>query len=253
MKKNILVLAVALTFLTGCASRLLERTYSTVEPHSSKLWESEAAGTLRAENYQDIVNDLLLLIGQHREAATLRLYNFSDDVAVTAALEQATIETQRETPMGAYAVSYMTSSCQAQRGYYEAQIQIGYRRSAEQIQGIVNATTTEALYRLLADVLDKGKQELVVRISYWKQDDISKVTAVMKQIRKDRNLEETPTWTVNYYPSETSVGLVEFLLDGSQEEEAQPTAGTPDTEIPSGAESHASPSTVMEFSQNLRE
>ena len=41
--------------LTGC-SALLEREYATVEPHSSKFWESEAAGTLRAENYQDIVN-----------------------------------------------------------------------------------------------------------------------------------------------------------------------------------------------------
>ena len=52
----------ALLLLTGCAS-LLERQYSTVEPHSSKFWESEAADTLRAENHQDLVNDLLLLIG----------------------------------------------------------------------------------------------------------------------------------------------------------------------------------------------
>ncbi len=47
---------------------LLERSYSTAEPHSSKYWESEAAGTLRAENNQDIVNDLLILIGQHTAA-----------------------------------------------------------------------------------------------------------------------------------------------------------------------------------------
>ena len=56
-----LLLCVSLS-LTGC-SALLERNYATVEPHSSKFWESEAAGTLRAENYQDIVNDLLILIG----------------------------------------------------------------------------------------------------------------------------------------------------------------------------------------------
>ena len=40
-------LGLALCLLTGC-SALLERTYSTAEPHSSKFWESEAAGTLRA-------------------------------------------------------------------------------------------------------------------------------------------------------------------------------------------------------------
>ena len=71
---------VSLCLLTGCAS-LLERTYSKVEPHSSRFWESEAADTLRAENYQDIVNDLLILIGQHTESASLRLYNFEDDLA----------------------------------------------------------------------------------------------------------------------------------------------------------------------------
>ena len=74
-----LLLCVSLS-LTGC-SALLERNYATVEPHSSKFWESEAAGTLRAENYQDIVNDLLILIGQHTESATVRLYNYEDDPA----------------------------------------------------------------------------------------------------------------------------------------------------------------------------
>ena len=82
-----LLLCVSLS-LTGC-SALLERNYATVEPHSSKFWESEAAGTLRAENYQDIVNDLLILIGQHTESATVRLYNYEDDVTVADALERA--------------------------------------------------------------------------------------------------------------------------------------------------------------------
>ena len=116
MKKGFLGILLILSLLTGCAS-LLEREYSAVEPHSSKFWESEAAGTLRAENYQDIVNDLLILIGQHSEGATLRLYNFKDDSTVADALEKAAVEIQQETPMGAYAAEYITSSFQAQRGY----------------------------------------------------------------------------------------------------------------------------------------
>ena len=83
---RIIAALLSLCLLTGCAS-LLEREYSTVEPHSSKFWESEAAGTLRAENYQDIVNDLLLAIGQHRESVTLRLYDFVDDLTVAETLE----------------------------------------------------------------------------------------------------------------------------------------------------------------------
>lgn len=149
-----LLLCVSLS-LTGC-SALLERNYATVEPHSSKFWESEAAGTLRAENYQDIVNDLLILIGQHTESATVRLYNYEDDLTVADTLEQATTEVQQETPMGAYAVEYITASSRSQRGYYEISIQVSYRRTAEQIQAVVNATSTEALSALLEAGAGRG-------------------------------------------------------------------------------------------------
>lgn len=207
--------ALAMCLLTGCAS-LLERSYTTVEPHSSKFWESEAANTLRAENYQDIVNDLLLLIGQHTESAALRLYNFTDDLMVAETLEQATTEIKQETPMGAYAVEYITSTSQSQRGYYEVVLQISYRRTAEQIQNVVNATSPEALYSLLEAALDAEKTELAVRVGYWGQDGQDKVEAAVAQLREERELTETPPWAVHYYPADGPVGLVEFVLDGSE-------------------------------------
>ena len=181
---------VSLCLLTGCAS-LLERTYSKVEPHSSRFWESEAADTLRAENYQDIVNDLLILIGQHTESASLRLYNFEDDLAAAAAMEQAAAETQQETPLGAYAVEYMTSAGQSRRGYYEATVKISYRRTAEQVQSLVNATSPEAVYSLLDAALDEGRTELAIRVSYWGTDGRERVEAAVEHLRKERGLEET--------------------------------------------------------------
>ena len=102
MRKKLVLAAVLAcsVLLSGCAS-LLEREYSTVEPHTEQFWESEAAGTLRAESRQDVVNDLLILISQHTEKATLRLYNYTDDVNVAEMLQRATDEVRRETPMGA--------------------------------------------------------------------------------------------------------------------------------------------------------
>ena len=211
-KRCFAMLLAALCLLTGCAS-LLEREYSTAEPHSSKFWESEATGTLRAENYQDIVNDLLILIGQHAEQATLRLYNFKDDLTVADILERATVEIQQETPLGAYAVAYITSSAQAQRSYYEVSLQIGYRRTAEQLQAVVNATSPEAVSSLLESALEAGKTELAVRIGYWGADGREKVESAILQLREERELTETPMWVVNYYPTQGPVGLLEFLLD----------------------------------------
>ena len=215
MKLRWMTLCLSLCLLTGCTP-LLERQYSTVEPHSSKFWESEAAGTLRAENYQDIVNDLMLLIGQHTETATLRLYNYEDDVAVADTLEKATTEIQQETAMGAYAVEYITSSSQSQRGYYEISVQISYRRTAEQLQAVVNATSAEALYSLLDTALEAGETELAVRIGYWREESWNRVEEIMAQVREERGLEETPAWVVNYYPAEGPVGLIEFLLDAPE-------------------------------------
>lgn len=211
-------LALAVCLLTGC-SALLERTYATAEPHSSKFWESEAAGTLRAENHQDVVNDLLLLVGQHRETATLRLYDFKGDLAVADTLEKAAAEVQQETPMGAYAVEFITTSSHAQRGYYEVAVRIGYRRTPEQLQAVVNATSPEALYSLLAAALDDGKTELAVRMSYWGENGQTRVEEAMAQLREERGLAETVPWVVDYYPAEKDPGLVEFLLDPPEPEE----------------------------------
>ena len=220
-------LLLAALLLTGC-SPLLEVEYGTTGPHSSRFWESEAAGTLRAENYQDIVNDLLLLIGQQTEAATVRLYNFEDDLSVADTLERAAVEIQEQTPLGAYAVSYITTSSQSQRGYYEIAVKIGYRRSAEQIQSVVNATRPEAVSSLLEAALQDGRTELAVRIGYWGQDGQSGIESAVAQVREERGLTEETPWLVNYYPAEGPVGLVEFLLDPTEEELAAFAAAHPE-------------------------
>ena len=215
LRRTAMAAALCCLLLTGCAS-LLARTYSTSEPHSSKFWESEAADTMRAENYQDIVNDILILIGRRTESATLRLYNFKDDVTVAETMERATTEIQQETPMGAYAVEFITTTMESQRGYYEIAVAIAYRRSAEQIQAVVNATSTEALYSLLDAAVEKGRTELAVRLGYWGDDDAAHVEQTVSQVREERGLTETPAWTVTYYPSDGPVGLVEFLLDPAE-------------------------------------
>ena len=233
MKRRFPVLLALCLLLTGCAP-LLERTYSTSEPHSSKYWESEAADTLRAENDQDIVNDLLILIGQHTESATLRLYNFPDDQAVGEAMEKASLEVQQDTPLGAYAAEYITYVSQPQRSYYEINVQIGYRRSEEQIQTIVNATSFSALNDLLEAALDGGRTELVVRIGYWQTDGRDKVAQTVDALRQARGIPEETVWIVQYYPKSDPVGIIEFLLKPSEDEiaayQVEQAAAAPDGE-----------------------
>lgn len=213
-----LVVLVLCCLLTGCGS-LLEREYVSVEAHSGRFWESEAADILRAEGYQDVVNDLLLLINRHTESATLRLYNFYDEIQVNQTLEQAAQEVQQQTPMGAYAVRYITSTSQSQRGYYEISIQIAYRRTEEQIRAVVNATSCGAVYTLLESALDRGVEELAVRVGYWDEQSQLEVETAVEQLRADRGLENSNPWIVQYYPAGESVGLVEVLMAENAEAE----------------------------------
>ena len=53
-----LLLAVLLSF-PGC-SAVLERSYDVVEPHNSQYWEDGTSSALRAEDYQSLVNGLLM-------------------------------------------------------------------------------------------------------------------------------------------------------------------------------------------------
>ncbi len=219
MKQRLCFLLTLCMLLTGCAS-LLDREYSTAEPHSNKFWESEDSATLRAENYQDIVNDLMLLIGRHTDQAVIRFYSYDDGVSVADALEQAAAEVQQETALGSYALEYITSSSTAQRGYYELSVQLGYRRTAEQIASIVNATSAAALQSLLEAALDDGKTELTVRVGYWRTEDRDAVSQAVNTLRTERELTQTPEWGISYYPAEGPVELIEFNL-ASEDDSAQ--------------------------------
>jgi hypothetical protein len=203
-------LCLAAWILCGCAS-ILDRQYATVEPHSKKYWESGTDDTLRAENHQDLVNDLLLLIGRHTEDATIRYYD-QEGASVADIMEQAANEVQQDTPLGAWAVEYITSSTQSQRSYEEIVVHISYRRSQEQIQALVNATTTEALPDLLKAALDQGKTELAVRIGYWEEGSAEQVEEIVAQIRAERGIGDDQPWTISYYPPGGTTGLIEFVM-----------------------------------------
>ena len=150
--------------------------------------------------------------------------------------------------MGAYAVEYITSSSQSQRGYYEVELQISYRRTLEQIQAVVNATSPEALYALLDTALTEGRTELAVRLGYWSQENgRAQVEKALTQVREERGLLERPMWPVLYYPADGPVGLIEFLLDQEVPPE-EPVDGQAELE---GEAVEAPPEEILENEENI--
>lgn len=145
MKKRILPLVRAGRWLlSGCG--LLRREYTRTEPHSATYYEGDRRDVLRAEGRQDLVNDLLLLVSAHDESGTVWLYDSEDGADASQLAQVACDEVLQETPLGAYALEYLTYTVdEGGRGYTQLRFTAGYRRTAQQIKSIVHATNAAAL------------------------------------------------------------------------------------------------------------
>lgn len=153
--------------LTGCGA-LLERSYSSLEPHSATYWVGDDEDTLRAESYQELVNALLLLVDAHAADGVVRFYD--GGAKASALAERACTEVQRQTPLGAYLLDYITYAGTDEGNYYELSVSFGYRRTAEEQKAIVNATSTEALPDLLRAAVEEGRGAVAIRVAYFSSD-----------------------------------------------------------------------------------
>ena len=210
MKKRILLLCAALCLLlSGCGGGLLEREWSSVTPHSAGYWENGDKDTLRADSYQDLVNALLLLLGEHSEEGVVRIYS-EDDAAAMA--EQACKEVQEETALGAYLLDYISYTDTQERAYYEMHVRLGYRRTAEEQVGIVTATSTEALPDLLRLTAREGAlSRIAVRFTYFTADRDG-IRDMVRSVQEEVDPGFTEPWQVNFYPDTDDVGIVEVVL-----------------------------------------
>ena len=210
MRKQIIaILLCGILCLTGCGS-FLDREYSSIQPHSSSYYESEDQSVLRAEGYQDLVNDLLVLVGNHAAEGTIWLYAAGEEPDAAASIENACRELQQETPMGSYAVDYVTYTIdEDSRNYSEIRLTIGYRRTAEQIANMVHATSISALGNLLSAAAESGRTELVMQVGYFEQQE-QEVYDIVSTVAAEQSLGRT---TVNFYPETGNVGIIEVLME----------------------------------------
>ena len=210
MKKIFLPLLLCGTLLlSGCS--LLQREYSRTEPHSATYYEGDRRDVLRAESYQDLVNDLLLLVSAHDESGTVWLYGSDADADAPQMAQEACDEVLQETPLGAYALEYLTYTVdEGGRGYTQLRFTAGYRRTARQIKAIVHATNAAALQDLLRAAAENGGQELAVQVG---SPDGSRQTIAdaVSRLQQETAPGSQP-WQVRFYPDTESWGIVEIIL-----------------------------------------
>lgn len=210
MKRAVILLLALLMCLgtTGCS--MMERSYTSVQPHSSSYYESEDKSVLRAETYQDLVNDLLVLVGEHAEEGRIWLYAVEEMGDVQQVVDAACQEVQSETPIGAYAVEYMTYTIsENNRNYIDLQLTINYRRSAEQMDRVVNVTGVTALRDLLTAAAENEAKDVVVQLANF-YSDVAAIYAIVDEVAAAQ--EGEAAWQVQFYPDEERAGIVEIIM-----------------------------------------
>lgn len=203
--------ALALSLLlTGC-SALLERDYSSVTPHNAAPATEGDPSILRADSYQELVNALIYFVTGGMEEGTVRLYTSTENVETF--LADACLEVVQEDPLGAYCVEFIKYTVDPVVMYSEADLQITYRRTREQVASIVQATGVTAIRSELKTALTSFAPERVLRISYFEEDE-----AFIQDLARQAYYDVPacalgmPEISVSIYPNSGRQRIVEILL-----------------------------------------
>ena len=147
IKAKLFPVLAAVTLLCGCSS-LLNRSYSVVEPYTDRYWDSTAEDTLKAENYQDLVNSLLMLIQQGSEEGIIRYYAPDGEDGYTHAIN-AKQEVRTETILGSYLLDALSLNCTEENGYCTLTYRMYYRKNTQEISSLMAISDCQSLVDLL--------------------------------------------------------------------------------------------------------
>jgi len=205
------VLTVFCLMLSGCAA-LLDQDYVDVTPYEAVLTTEGDPSTLRAESYQELVNALMHFVTTGAETGRIRLYMASEELE--SELDAACLEVVQEDPLGAYAVDYIKYSVSPVVTYSEAEVQIFYRRSREQVDSITSVTGTTAIRSAFESLLSSFETQKVLRISYFDGNE-SFIRNLFRQTYYSAPLSavELPTIDISIYPKAGRQRIVELTLN----------------------------------------
>ncbi|MCI8526556.1 MAG: transglutaminase domain-containing protein [Oscillospiraceae bacterium] len=203
-----LLLALALV-LSGC-ERFLVSEYTVETPHVEQHAVSGGEDALTAENYLSLKNAILSFVEDGVEEGLIRIYDYSGDVEED--LSAATYEVAKTDPLGAYAVDYMTHDCALIVSYYEVRISIKFRRTPEEIAAIRRVAGAETLGDLLRQTMTEGGESLVVRLSYFSDQDVEGMARRFYE-ESPAEIMELPRISVAVYPDSGYVRIVEIQLE----------------------------------------
>ncbi len=218
VKRCLLIPALCCALLLSGCSSLLDRPYVMVEPHVEQPVVAGDSSIIQVSTYSELVNAVLFLVSQGTEEGMIQLTDYRGEVEDD--LNRACLEVATDDPLGAYAVDFIKNSYTRVLTTYEAVISITYRRTKEQVQNIVNVTSTSAIRKEVSAALSEYRPELVLRVGYFVGGTDS-VAQLVRQAYYDAPVSamSMPECAVTLYPNIGTQRIVEIQLTYPEEED----------------------------------
>lgn len=163
--KRCLVLILCLCLLLpfgGCG--LFDRADYELSDYSPVTEDEPLADSVGyISDYAALKRAIVWLVSEHEESAELQFQNYEGNISRD--LSQACWEVKSSTPLGAFAVDYTSFDLSRIVSFYQADVFITYKRSAEQVKQLERLTGLSAFRRRLTDALAAGETYLVLQMT----------------------------------------------------------------------------------------
>ena len=217
MKNRIRLVAVVCVLallLSGCNS-MFDKVYRSEEVYVDDYFEiKDESSVQEVKNYRGMKTALMNLINSAAEYGKIRTEKYKGDPEDD--ISKVCFEVTREEPMGIYAVDYITHSVNLIVSYYEIEVYITYRRTPEEIAGVVTIRSGTELQELLSAAVENFDDSLaVMQVSTDVNED--RINNFVKAIYRANpmRIPACPEVTVNSYaaPDNTIQEITEIELD----------------------------------------
>lgn len=219
MKKWFCAVLLAALMLPQCGCSTLKTEYYTTKDYTEDMVASEVevlSGSI--SSYNALRRAISLMVQRHEESGKLTFSNYdgtvSDDIAV------ACWEVKSDTALGAYAVDYMSYDINRIVSYYEAEIFINYRRTAEQVESIQTVGGVSQLQEAMHDAIRDLAPALTVRLNTagLTQEEIQQMVSTIYRENPLMTLIE-PSVAVAAYPESGLEKIFELSFDYGRDPE----------------------------------
>jgi hypothetical protein len=169
--KKLLTLVLALSLLcssVGCAA-LFDKQYSAIEDYQPQTGtveentEEDEAVSGSISNYAALKRAITWLVMEHAESAELQFQNY--DGTISQDISTACWEVKSSTALGAFAVDYISYDLSRIVSYYQAEVYITYKRSADQVAALEQISNMSALSQRLDEALRSNETYLVLQVA----------------------------------------------------------------------------------------